>query len=113
MGRGLGHSWLKANRECVAHGLELGETSSAAGFRGGRGSHDSWVCAAAAHSAYLDFVAQDVTPDMDAEMRGRMEFHAWETAHFGFWLMLIGAFPYLAGVLLVGGLVIVSLRPKS
>ncbi len=71
------------------------------------------VCAAAAHSAYLDFVAQDVTPDMDAEMRGRMEFHAWETAHFGFWLMLIGAFPYLAGVLLVGGLVIVSLRPKS
>ena len=25
------------------------------------------VCAAAAHSAYLDFVAQDVTPDMDAD----------------------------------------------
>jgi hypothetical protein len=66
------------------------------------------VCAALAYADYLSFVAQDVTPDLDPDMRWRMEYHAWETAHFGFWMYMVMAFPYLAGVLLLGAVIIAS-----
>lgn len=89
-------SWVKRHAILVLVLLALGITVG--------------VCAVLAYADYLQFVAQDVTPDLDPVMRWRMEFHAWETAHFGFWIYMMMAFPFMAGALLLGTLVILSRR---
>lgn len=68
------------------------------------------VCLALEHAEYLRMVAQDVTPDMDPEMRWRMEFHAWENANVYFLIALVTAFPFMAGVILVGAAIITARR---
>ncbi|MEQ1491994.1 MAG: hypothetical protein ABL932_15740 [Terricaulis sp.] len=70
------------------------------------------VCLALEHAEYLRIVAQDVTPDLDPEMRWRMEFHAAETANFGFLIYLVTAAPFMAGVILIGA-AIITLRRKA
>lgn len=68
------------------------------------------VCLAVEHAEYLRIVARDVTPDLDPETRWRMEFHAAETANFYFLIPLITAFPFMAGGILAGAVIITFLR---
>jgi len=68
------------------------------------------VCLAIEHAEYLRIVARDVTPDLDSEMRWRMEFHAAETANVYFLIALVTAFPFMAGAILAGAAIITVLR---
>lgn len=68
------------------------------------------ACLALEHAEYLRIVAETVPPGLDPEMTWRMEFHAWENANVYFLLALITAFPFMAGVILVGAAIITARR---
>ena len=70
------------------------------------------ICAALERADYLAMVARDVPPDLDPEMRSRMEYHAFESTQMNFFFYLIGSLPYLTAVILVGAVIISSTRPK-
>jgi hypothetical protein len=70
------------------------------------------ICAALEHADYLALV-RDIPPDLDPEMRSRMEYHAFESTQMNFFFYLFDALPYLTGVLLVGAVIFHFTRPKS
>jgi hypothetical protein len=42
-----------------------------------------------------------------------MEFHAWESAHFGFWVVLFTVSPFSLAALLIAALVAGVIRPRA
>lgn len=62
--------------------------------------------------AYNEDVAT-IPPGLAPAGRARMEFHAWETAHFGFWAVLLTEIPYLAVIILVGCIALGFTRSRN
>lgn len=67
-----------------------------------------WV----AMDAYYTEVA-GLPADLDPDGRSRMQFHAWESAHFGFWVVLFTLSPLSLCALLIAALVAASIRSRA
>jgi hypothetical protein len=51
--------------------------------------------------------------NLGSDGRSRMEFHAWESAHFGFWVVLFTVSPFSLAALLIAALVAGVIRPRA
>lgn len=65
-----------------------------------------------AMDAYNTEVAS-LPDNLGTDGRSRMEFHAWESAHFGFWVVLFTVSPFALGALIIAALVAALIRPKA